>query len=427
MDTSLFLVVPVPFRIVNGEYGCDYQACDGLMRWLEHFDRIVVAAPVLPDNEPHDFAKLETWKSIEQLPGFDRIELVPLPYAFKPLIYLRHYQRVRKLLSQKIQECEYLCLMPCVWIGEWAGVACSEAIRLNRSYAIRADRVEHEVIRRMLKEDKSLKLKTRIKDTLTVPIIERYIMNFMRQADLGLFQGQDCYNAYAPASRNPRLIYYVHSQKSDQISPERLATKLDRIRQGEPLRLCYTGRATEMKGAIDWIEVIHDLKQRGMNFTATWIGEGNLLNDMKQLAQTLGVADLIHFAGFMSDHRSTLDLMQQQDVFMFCHKTPESARCLIESLVCGLPLVGYESSYPKTLVAQQGGGVFVPLDDKAALADQIEALDRDRDKLTTLVRQAAETGRGFDEESVFQKLSDLIKGCVIPKSSSEKPAIMAVS
>ncbi|MBE9011519.1 glycosyltransferase family 1 protein, partial [Pseudanabaenaceae cyanobacterium LEGE 13415] len=68
MDTSLFLVVPVPFRIVDGQYGCDYQACDGLMRWLEHFERIVLAAPVLPENEPHEFSKLETWKSIEQLP-----------------------------------------------------------------------------------------------------------------------------------------------------------------------------------------------------------------------------------------------------------------------------------------------------------------------------------------------------------------------
>ncbi|MBE9010481.1 glycosyltransferase, partial [Pseudanabaenaceae cyanobacterium LEGE 13415] len=362
-----------------------------------------------------------------QLPKADRIEIVPLPYAFKPLAYLRHYQSVRKLLSEKMQTCEYLCLMPCVWIGDWAGVACSEAIRLKRSYAIRADRVEHEVIRKLLKEDKSLKLKTRLKDTLEAPMIERYIMNFMRQADLGLFQGQDCYNAYAPSSRNPRLIYYVHSQKSDQISAERLAMKLDRIERGEPLRLCYTGRATEMKGAIDWIEVVDQLHQRGVNFTATWIGDGNLLNDMKQLAEKLGVADRITFTGFVSDHVSTLDTMQQQDVFMFCHKTPESARCLIESLVCGLPLVGYESLYPRRLVAEQGGGVFVPLDDQQALADQIVALDRDRTKLAELVRQAAASGRGFDEETVFERLSSLIKQYVIPKSSQANTAIAAVS
>ena len=136
MDTSLLLVVPVPFRVIEGRYGLDEQTCDGLGRWVEHFGRIVMAAPVLPEKQAKELSKTETWRAIADLPCADQIELVPLPYAYKPVVYFRHYSEVRKLLSAKIQECEYLCFAPSVWIGDWASVACSEAIRLDRSYAM---------------------------------------------------------------------------------------------------------------------------------------------------------------------------------------------------------------------------------------------------------------------------------------------------
>ncbi len=425
MDTSLLLVVPVPFRVVDGQYGLDEQTCDGLVRWVEHFGRIVMAAPILPDKQAQELSKTETWRAIADLPCADRIELVPLPYGYKPAVYFRHYSRVRKLLSAKIQECEYLCFAPAVWIGDWASVACSEAIRLHRSYAMWADRVEYEVIRRLLKEETSLK--TKIKEQLTLPITKRHIHRLIRQSEVGLFQGQDCYTAYAPLSRNPHCVYDIHTQKSDQIRFDRLATKLDRLIHNDPLKLCYVGRAVEMKGAIDWIEIVHQLQQRGLKLTATWLGEGHLLSEMKQLAATLGIADLITFGGFVSDRAQMLETMQQQDVFMFCHKTPESPRCLVEALVSGLPIVGYDSPYPRGLVAQHGGGIFTALSDRTALADQIVALDRDRATLCDLVRQAAESGKLYDEETVFQHRSDLIKKYVIPKTWQPEPAIAAAT
>ncbi|MGG6266061.1 glycosyltransferase [Leptolyngbya sp. AN03gr2] len=424
MDTSLLLVVPVPFRVMNHRYGLDHQTCDGLIRWTEQFDRLVMAAPVLPEKETREVATKDTWRAIEDLPCADRIEIVPLPYAYKPIIFVREYSRIRKLLSAKIQECEYLCFEPCVWIGDWAGVACSEAIRLKRSYAVRSDRVEYEVTRRLLKEES---LKNQIKERLTLPITKRYVQNLIRKSDVGLFQGQDCYTAFSPLNSNSHCVYDVHTQKFDQIRPERLATKLDRITQNQPLNLCYVGRAVAMKGGLDWIEIIAQLHDRGMRFKATWLGDGDLLDKMKVLAERLGVANLITFGGFVSDRAFMLEMMQQQDVFMFCHKTPESPRCLVEALVSGLPIVGYDSPYPRGLVAQHGGGMFTPLNDQTALAEQILALDRDRASLRELIQHAAESGKLYDEETVFQHRSDLIKKYVVPKSRNAKTAIAAVS
>jgi glycosyltransferase involved in cell wall biosynthesis len=408
----------------NGQYGLDEQTCDGLIRWCEHFDRLVIASPFATGDRAKEISKTETWRAIADLPCADRIELVPLPYGYKPIVYFRNYRRVRELLSAKIQACEYLCFAPAIWIGDWASVACSEAIRLKRSYAVWADRVEYEVIRRLLKE--GVPLKSRIKETLTLPVTKSYVHHLIRQSEIGLFQGQDCYTAYAPLSRNPHCVYDTHTQKSDQISADSLAIKLDRAISGDPLKLCYVGRAVEMKGAIDWIEIVHQLHQRGIQLSATWLGAGHLLDTMKQLAAELGIAELITFGGFVTDRAQMLKTMRQHDVFMFCHKTPESPRCLVESLVSGLPIVGYDSSYPRGLVAQHGGGIFTPLNDQAALVDQIVELDRDRPKLCQLIQQAAKSGKLYDEETVFQHRSHLIKKYVIPKTRKFEPVISAV-
>ena len=425
MDTSLLLVTPVLFRVVNGQYGLDEQTCNGLIRWAQHFDRVVIAAAVEPENLARNLSNTDTWRAIKDLPCADQIEVVPLPYAYRPIVYFRHYSAMRRLLSTKIQECEYLCFAPAVWLGDWASVACSEAIRLKRSYAVWADRVEYEVIRRLLNTEPSVK--TRIKETLTLPITKRYIHRLIRHSQVGLFQGQDCYTAFAPLNQNSHCVYDIHTQKSDQISADRLSARLKCVSQGEPLKLCYVGRAVEMKGAIDWINIVHQLQQRGIAFKATWLGDGHLLEEMKQLAAKLNLTETIQFGGFVSDRAQMLETMRQQDVFMFCHKTPESPRCLVEALVSGLPIVGYGSPYPRGLVMQHGGGTFTPMDDEKALADQIAELDRDRAKLCALSWQAAQSGKLYDEETVFQHRSDLIKRYVIPKTWQSETSIVTMS
>ena len=70
----------------------------------------------------------------------------------------------------------------------------------------------------------------------------------------------------------------------------------------------------------------------------------------------------ISFPGIEKDRQLVIDFLRTLDVFMFCHVTPESPRCLIEALMSGLPLIGYDSEYAKDLVAEHGGGKFVQLE-----------------------------------------------------------------
>jgi glycosyltransferase involved in cell wall biosynthesis len=406
MKNKILLVMPVPFQKVEGRLGFDDQTCQGLVRWAENFERVVLACPTLPEDIAAKSDTSITWQPIADLPCADRLELVPLPYAYRLQDFIRTYRTISQLLKTKIQECQYLCFGIGGLIGDWAAIACMEAIKLKRPYSIWTDRVEYEVIQRTLNKES---LKHRIKYSLTLPLIKPYQQYLIRQCNLGLFQGQDCYSTYSPFCQNPHCVYDIHTNKSDQLDASSLDLKIDLLSHGGPLLICYVGRSAHMKGPLDWLRVVHRLCLAGVDLQATWVGDGPLLTQMKSLALKLGIADRVHLVGFVDDRSKILETMRKHHIFLFCHKTPESPRCLVESLVSGCPIVGYSSPYSEGLVSEDGGGAFVPMNDEEKLADLIAELNRDRARLSELIQKAALSGQQFDEQIVFQHRSDLIK------------------
>jgi glycosyltransferase involved in cell wall biosynthesis len=279
-------------------------------------------------------------------------------------------------------------------------------MQLNRPYAVVADRVEYEVIRRTLKR-RSIKIQ--IKEHILLPFVKPYIHFMIRQSQVGLFQGQDCYQVFAPSCRQPFCVYNVHTQKSDQIHSDSLLDKGRSLQAGHSLKIVYAGRADEMKGGLDWVRTIAALVEADVPLQATWLGDGPLLAAMQALATELGIQDHINFMGFVGDFPQVLAVLKSHHIFMFCHKTPESPRCLVEALVSGCAIVGYDGPYGRGLVADYGGGAFSPPNDYQALADQVIQLHRDRGQLSALVKAAAQSGQQFDEESVISHRCVLVK------------------
>jgi len=409
MKEKLLLVNPVIMRELKGKLGLDDQTCQDFMRWTEHFDRVVFACITLPEHVV-DHTSISVagtnWQAITDLPCADKIEVIKLPWAYRLQNFIPTYPATRKLLKEKIEECKYLCFNIWGLVGGWGSIACLEAIKQGRSYAVWTDTVEYEVTRRILP---SLPWKRRIKESLTLPLMKSYHQYLIAKSELGLFQGRDCYLEFSPLNKHPYCVYNIHTQKSDQIDIASLNQKIDSLLSGSTLQICYAGRATQMKGPFDWLRALHHIHKLGVKFQATWMGRGQLLPEMKSLIKDLGIDDYVNLVGFVSNRQELLQTIRESHIFLFCHKTPESPRCLVESLVSGCPIVGYESSYPVDLVSKNGGGVFTPMDNWQKLAEKLIELNSDRKLLSELTRCAALSGQYFDEETVFQRRSALIK------------------
>jgi colanic acid/amylovoran biosynthesis glycosyltransferase len=405
---QVFQVVPPVLRDIGNGLEIDIDFSESLRIYLDHFDSFAVACPVKTSQIKG--SGLEHCLPVRDLPwGRDRLKLIPLPTTYnKPIEFVRQLSAVRQMLRSEIRDAKYLLFSPYSLIGDWPTVALREAVKLKRPYVIEADGVHGNIMR--MRSNTGAAWKRFIKKNVLLPLFNRSYRYCLVHSSLAVFQGQDVYDAYAPFCNNPyKLNHHIPVYAGDHITETQLQAKLGSLEEGAPLRLCYAGRAIDMKGPLDWVETLHELTKRGIKFHATWLGDGPLLDAMRNRAMALGISGSIKFPGNTSDRNTVLDALKESHIFLFCHTTLESARVLGEALACGCPLVGYWSAYPSDLVREHGGGVFSNMGDCGALAQNVQDLDKDRQKLRILIRHAARSGQDFDRGAALLKRVNLVK------------------
>jgi glycosyltransferase involved in cell wall biosynthesis len=410
-DNSIFIVTAIPARVIDGELCLDDQTCSGLACWLDQFDRVVLATVSIPEHMVENSTK---WQRVSELPFASRLRVINLPWAYSLKDFLKSYSSARRLMREQIGMSQYLCFVPCGMIGDWGSVAAWEALRAGRRYAVLLDRSEARFMRSSLP---SLPARRRMKETLMLPLVAAHQHVIVRKSSVGLFQGRDCFNVFSSVCEQPYCVYDVHTRKSDQIDEETCDRKRREVESERRLRVCYAGRATEIKGPMDWLRALHAALESGVNIEAAWLGDGPLLPEMISYARELGIAERVDFVGFV-DGAKVLEAVRRSHMFLFCHMTTESPRCLVEALVCGTPLLGYDSVYARDIVAEHGGGVFVPRGRWQQLARMLRELDGDRERLGGLIQAACESGRLFDEETLYGRRATLIKDHLRPAGRS---------
>lgn len=399
---SLLIYAPVPlFRAADGGLLLEDQACNGLRLWAENFDRVIALMPVAEGAPP------ASWVPLDRIgPALERIEIVPLPVAWTLRPFLRALPAVRVRIRDAIARADRMGFAIGGLVGDWGAVAALEARRMGRPFYIWTDRVESEVTRFAART--APRWKTRLKARLThrpMAALERFLI---RRSDLGLFHGQETFEHYAPFCRNPQLVHDIHLKAADHLPPADVPAKQAAARQG-PLQVIYVGRADPMKGAPDWVEAVAAALRQGADIRAQWFGAGPELEPMRARVAALGLADRIALPGMVADRAAVLAALRQAQVFLFCHRTPESPRCLIEALASATPIVGYDGGFARDLIARHAGGQLVPMGDGAALAEALAALAADRGRLADLIGRAALDREGFDDETVFRHRSAIIR------------------
>jgi glycosyltransferase involved in cell wall biosynthesis len=399
---TLLLYLSVPLHLRDGVPMLEDQACNGLRLWAEHFDRLIVVILKADRPAPPSWVPLATAVG----PAMDRIEIVTVPEAYRPDRFLRALPGAIPVLRDAISRADYLGFAIGGLFGDWGAVGAFLAHRMGLPFYVWTDRVESDVVRQSAT---SGPWRRRLMARLThrpMAWVERYLI---RRADLGLFHGQETFDTFAPYSRNPHVVHDIHIRKSDHIDPARLTAKQAAAAGGGRLRFAYTGRADAMKGPHDWLSVMESLAASCIDFEATWLGDGDLADQMRARVASGVLRDRVRLPGFVRDRTAVLETLRAADLMVFCHKTPESPRCLIEALISGTPIAGYDSAFPRGLIQGNTGGVLTPRDDVPALAAAIADLARDRARLADLIGRAAADGASFDDETVFRHRSELIK------------------
>ena len=290
-------------------------------------------------------------------------------------------------------------------VGDWAAVGARLAQSRGLRYSIHTDRVEHELMFQLASQKSPVR---RLKAQLVGRSMRAYHRGIIRGCALGLWHGSDCFLAYSPWARENHLIHDIHLKPADVISAAELAAKQHSATRGR-LRIVYAGRLDPMKAPLDWLRALGAARDLGADFEAVWLGDGPLHDDFHACLDQLGLRDYVRAPGFVSERATLLAELRRAHVFVFTHVTPESPRCLLEALISGSPIVGYQSAFAEELTSGRGGGAYVPLGDWQALGAKIAELWSNRARLAGLIFEAAENGSRFNDEAVFRERSELIR------------------
>jgi glycosyltransferase involved in cell wall biosynthesis len=164
-------------------------------------------------------------------------------------------------------------------------------------------------------------------------------------------------------------------------------------------------RLTDIKKPLLAIETLAELARRGRDGVHLLVaGAGELLGDMRNLTDELGLGERVHFLGDLP-REQIARLMQSSDALLLTARSEGGGpRVVVEGLACGLPVVSTTVVEVRRTVTTGVNGWLVDDVTPAALADGLEwALDQPREDLVPAAVAAVER---FTAEKILAGLYD---------------------
>ena len=155
-----------------------------------------------------------------------------------------------------------------------------------------------------------------------------------------------------------------------------------------PVRLLYHGRVDRRKGALDFLDALDLLRQRGVPFEAVVSGIGPDLDPCKERAAALSFdARKVRFTGY-ADYDAVPDIYRAADIFVSPTYGEGFSNTILEAMATGLANVSCFAVGVNDCLRNGENGLLVEPGDIKGQADALQRLIEDHD----LRRQIARAG-----------------------------------
>ena len=171
-----------------------------------------------------------------------------------------------------------------------------------------------------------------------------------RLCSVGLFliaagvqcNGLPTFRAYNELSSSPHLYFDTRTAASMLATREQIAGRSFGLETGRKLRLIFSGRLTLMKGVDDLLVVAHRLRQSmGDWFELSICGDGDYADQIKRDIVKLDLGNVVKMTGKLDFKTELVPLLKESDIFVCCHRQGDPSCTYLETMACGLPIIGY--------------------------------------------------------------------------------------
>jgi len=147
----------------------------------------------------------------------------------------------------------------------------------------------------------------------------------------------------------------------------------------------------------------------GLNAKLLILGEGPLLQELVELARSLGISDRVDFVGFQPN---PLPYLRQACALVMTSRFEGFGNVLVEALACGTPVISTECPHGPAEILEHGRfGTLVPVGDACAVAEAMARVITDRpDPRVLKIRASAFSTEGATAKylALFQSACALV-------------------
>ena len=246
----------------------------------------------------------------------------------------------------------------------------------------------------------------RLRQNLYLKLNERKRLEAFRLSDGLQCNGSPAFNEY---SQIPNRLLYFDTRVSEKeiIGDEELETRLATLRGKKPLRLAFSGRLVAMKGADHLVQLAMKLKKLNLTFHLSIYGAGDLEEEMKRFIERNELRELVTMEGVVDFNRKLIpDLKEKVDIFVALHRQSDPSCTYLETLSCGVPILGYRNKAFAGILDLADVGWGIKPDDLDAVSWMLLRLDLAREEIAEKSRNAVAFGRQHDFETTYRNRID---------------------
>lgn len=163
-------------------------------------------------------------------------------------------------------------------------------------------------------------------------------------------------------------------------------------------------RFDEQKNQKLLVEILPDLIKQIPEVKLLLVGDGYLMESVKNLADKYGVADKVIFAGARNDLYNVYPLI---NLFVFPSLWEGLSLTLLEALASGKSIIAGRIPSNQEIINDGIDGLLFDLNNKADLSEKIVSLYNDNGKRLMLSENALKLSERFDEKSMAERTEQL--------------------
>jgi glycosyltransferase involved in cell wall biosynthesis len=178
---------------------------------------------------------------------------------------------------------------------------------------------------------------------------------------------------------------------------------------GGTIELLTVGRLEPEKNPLLLIDALAQLEaERPRRYRLTWLGQGQLRDQVEERARALRVEHALEIRGFIPHGPALFELYRSAHIFVHVSLTEGVPQVLFEALASGTPIVATDVGDVTTVLADGAAGLLVEPRSVDALVAAIRALTDDVDLRNRLVGRGLELAAATSLEAESERVARFI-------------------